>query len=242
MIGLVGSGNMARALARGWGKPVLATDSGSGRAQALVDELGGEALGTDNALLFARADTIVLAHKPYQLEQVAETVDARGKLVISVLGSTPVAALEAAYPDADVVRTLPNTPVEIRQGVTCIAEGGEAAVELFERVGKVFVLPEARMEAAMATMGVTPAYIALVAEASVDAAVRSGLPAALASEMFLATLAGSAELLSARGGDTLAVRREVASPGGSTARGLAALERHGLRAAFDEAMRAVIGR
>jgi pyrroline-5-carboxylate reductase len=91
-------------------------------------------------------------------------------------------------------------------------------------------------------MGVTPAYVALIAEASIDAAVRNGLKADLATDIFLAALAGSAALLQARDGDTLAVRREVTSPGGSTARGLAALERHGLRTAFDEATRAVLNR
>jgi len=242
MIGIVGAGNMAGALARGWGEPVLATDAGSGRAQALVDEIGGESLGTDNAELFRRAGTILLGHKPYQLEQVAAGVDATGKTVISVLGATTVAQLQRAYPNARVVRAMPNTPVAIRRGVTCIAEGGEDAVPLFERVGRVFVLPEEQMEVATATMGVTPAYVAVIAEASIDAAVRSGLKAPLATEMFLAALAGSAELLQARDGDTLAVRREVTSPGGSTARGLAALDRHGLRTAFDEAMRAVMQR
>ena len=96
------------------------------------------------------------------------------------------------------------------------------------------------MSVALATTSVMPAYVALVAEAAIDAGVRGGLPASQATEMFLATLAGSAELLIARGGDTLAVRREVTSPGGSTARGLAALERNGVRTAFDEALQAVV--
>jgi pyrroline-5-carboxylate reductase len=241
VIGIIGAGNMASALARGWARPVLATDSGSGRAAALVAELGGEAL-TDNAELFRRVDTILLAHKPYQLDAVANSVDAAGKTVISVLGATTVAQLQAAYPQSTVVRAMPNTPVAVRRGVTCIAEGGESAVALFEEVGAVFVLPEAQMDAATATMGVTPAYVAVIAEASIDAAVHAGLPAERATQIFLEALAGSAELLRARDGDTLGVRREVTSPGGSTARGLAALERHGLRAAFHEATQAVMNR
>jgi pyrroline-5-carboxylate reductase len=242
MIGIVGAGNMAGALARGWGEPVLATDGGSGRARMLVDEIGGESLGTDNAELFRRSDTIILGHKPYQLEQVADHVDGAGKTVISVLGATTLQQLQEAYPDSTVIRAMPNTPVAVRQGVTVIAQGGESAVELFGRVGAVFVLPESQLEVATAAMGVTPAFVALIVEATVDAAVRSGLKADLASEIFLKAVAGSAELLLARGGDTLAVRREVTSPGGSTARGLAALERNGVRVAFDDAMSAVIGR
>ncbi len=242
MLGIVGAGNMAGALARGWGEPVLATDGGSGRSQQLVDELGGESLGSDNAELFRRCDLILLGHKPYQLRQVAEQVDGTGKTVISVLGGTSLADLQAAYPGSRIASAIPNTPVAIGQGVTCIAAGGEFAVPLFERVGRVFVVPEEQLDVATSAMGVTPAYVALVAEASIDAAVRNGLKADLATEIFLAALAGSAQLLQARDGDTLAVRREVTSPGGSTARGLAALEAHGLRTAFDAATRAVLNR
>src|SRR5438552_3439428 len=81
---------------------------------------------------------------------------------------------------------------------------------------------------------------ALVAEAQVDAGVRHGIPAAHGAELVVQTLAGTAELLRRRGYDTLEVRREVASPGGLTARGLAALEQGGLRAAFSDALDAVL--
>jgi pyrroline-5-carboxylate reductase len=84
--------------------------------------------------------------------------------------------------------------------------------------------------------------MALVAEAQIDAGVRRGLPADRAAELVVQTMAGTAALLRARGMDTLAVRREVTSPGGSTARGLAALEHGGLRTAFHDAMDAVLAR
>ena len=94
----------------------------------------------------------------------------------------------------------------------------------------------------MGLMSNAPAYVALIAEAQIDAGVRAGLPADVAGELVGANLAGTAALLQARNMDTLAVRRSVTSPGGSTARGLAALERAGLRAAFDDAMQAVLAR
>jgi pyrroline-5-carboxylate reductase len=97
------------------------------------------------------------------------------------------------------------------------------------------------MDVAAAVSGVGPAYIALVAEAQVDAAVKHGMPAAQASRLVVGTLTGSAALLHARDGDTLGVRREVTSPGGTTARGLDALERGGLRSAFADALEAVVG-
>jgi pyrroline-5-carboxylate reductase len=238
---------MARALARGWGEPILCTDGGSGRANALAAELGGEALAS-NAELAERADLVLLCHKPAQLDAVAAEVGDRALAVVSVLGGVTIERLRAAYPHAQLLRAMPNTAVEVRAGVTalCPAPGSDAAFEtrvreLFERVGETVTLPERMIDVAAAVSGVGPAYVALVAEAQVDAAVKHGMPAALASRLVVATLAGSATLLRARDGDTLAVRREVTSPGGATARGLAALERGGLRSAFADALEAVAG-
>jgi pyrroline-5-carboxylate reductase len=236
---------MARAMARGWGDPVFCTDSGSGRAQALVDELGGE-VESSNADLARAADLVVLCHKPAQLDAVAAEAQ-EAKAVASVLGATPVAALQRAYPDRPVFRFMPNTPVEVNAGILCYspAPGIDEALErevleLFGRLGRVVTLEERLLEVATGVSGVGPAYLALTAEAWADAAVRRGLPAGPAVELAIGTLAGTAALLEARGGDTLGVRREVTSPGGSTARGLAALERVGLRRAFQEALDAVL--
>src|SRR5918998_4837493 len=113
MIGLVGSGNMARALALGWGEPVLCTDVLPERAEALAEETGGEAV-PGNGALADRADLIVLCHKPAQLRQVADEVGGRAKGVISILGPTPLADVKAAYGDTPAVRIMPSTPVEVR--------------------------------------------------------------------------------------------------------------------------------
>ena len=241
-VGFIGAGNMARALARGLGEPVLASDGGSGRAAALVGELGGEAL--DNAAVAQRADLVVLACKPYQLDAVAPALQG-ARRVISLLGATPIEAVRSALPGAQVAKAMPNTPVEVRRGVTVLADESDMLDEaraFFERVGKVFELPERLMDVATGTVGVSPAYTAVIAEAQIDAAVKFGVRAELASEIVVEGLRGSAELIAARGYDTLTVRREVTSPGGSTARGLQALEERGLRAAFGEALRAVLNR
>jgi pyrroline-5-carboxylate reductase len=225
---------------------VLATDAGSGRAAALAAELGGEAVSS-NRELAERADLVVLAHKPGQLEEVAAEA-APARAVVSLLAGTSTAQLQAAYPSAAVFRAEPNTPVEVRRGVIAFAQADpgppaplrEAVRALFARVGTVVDVPERLMTAAGAVSGVGPAYWALFVEAWVDAAVRHGLPAPLAGELVRETMAGSAELLAARGGDTLALRRAVASPGGTTARGLAALERGGVRAALATALDDVV--
>jgi pyrroline-5-carboxylate reductase len=96
------------------------------------------------------------------------------------------------------------------------------------------------MRIAGATGGVGPAYWALLVEAQVDTAIRHGMPPALAATIVTEAMAGTAALLRARDNDTLALRRAVSSPGGSTARGLAALERGGVRAALAQAMDDVV--
>ncbi len=96
-VGFIGSGNMASALARGWGEPVLCSDSGSGRARALAGELGGEALS--NREVAERADLVILAHKPAQLEAVAAEIAGAAKVVVSILARATQADVRAAYPD-----------------------------------------------------------------------------------------------------------------------------------------------
>src|SRR5690349_1579530 len=122
-VGFIGSGNMAAAIARGWGEPVLCSDSGSGRARALAEELGGEALS--NREVAERANLVVLAHKPAQLESVASALGAAPKAVVSILGGRTLADLRAAYPGIPVWRLEPNTPAEVRRGVLAFAEPDE---------------------------------------------------------------------------------------------------------------------
>jgi pyrroline-5-carboxylate reductase len=260
-VGLIGCGNMARALARGWGRPVLCADPVAERARGLVEEVGGEALES-NVEVAARAELLVLCHKPAQLAAVAAEIGAGGASktpVASILAVTPLAALREAYPGRPVYRFIPSLPVEVRQGAVVqaagpgmledAAAGGAAAgaeldaavAELFAELGTLVVLPDALVDVAMGLMSCAPAYVALVAEAQIDAGVRRGIPALQGAELVVQTLAGTAELLRRRDNDTQAIRREVASPGGVTARGLDALERAGLRAAFSDALDAVLG-
>lgn len=246
VVGLVGSGNMATALARGWGEPVLCTDVFDERARALADATGGEAVAS-NAELAERADLVMLCHKPYQLDEVAGQIGGRAKAVASILAGIPLSALEAAYPDTPVMRLMPNTAVEVRRGVICYAPGSQMAdplaaevLELLGRSGRVLAVDEKLMDVAMALISVAPAYIALIAEAWIDAGVAHGMPADQAAKMVAEAIAGSADLLLANDVDTLKTRRAVTTPGGVTAQGLAALENAGIRAAFRDALDAVV--
>lgn len=246
-VGLIGSGNMASALARGWGDPILCTDVIQRRAEDLAAELGGEALAS-NVELAQRAELVFLCHKPDQLEQVAAEVASVGDApIVSILGGVPLASVQAAYPGRPVFRLMPNVAVEVGRGVICVAHDAdvdhdlaERVISLLERSATVVRLDDKLIDAATAAMGVGPAYVALVVEAWVDSIVRLGIPAPTASVLVSETVAGTVELLAARDGDTLAVRRSVTSPGGSTARGLAALDAHNLRTGFQAAADAVV--
>jgi pyrroline-5-carboxylate reductase len=242
IVGFVGSGSMAAAIARGWAgefERMLFSDSGSGRAQALAEELGGEAVGNEE--IAERADLVVLAVKPNKLDEVAPALGG-AKEVLSVLAVVPLERLRAAFPGAEhVLRVMPNVGVEVRQGVMCVAGSlGEEARGKLDRLGWVVEIPEDAFDQATAVMGCSPAYFALVAEALADAGAAAGLDPKLARALVAETAAGTATLL--REHDPAAVQKAVASPGGSTEAGLEALERKGARAAFEAAVDASLAR
>ena len=246
-IGLLGAGNLARALALGLGEPVAVFDPVLERAQELAAKTGGQAYSSAQAVSEV-AEITVLCHKPAQLESVAASFDSSGRQILSALGATPLEALRAAYDHATVVRIMPNIAMEIGEGLTILCEpapGEEttlaADVEaIMAKVGPIVRLPETMLPLAQGTSGGMPAYIALITEAYVDALVRQGMPQEIALQVVAGSIPGSARLVAARDGDTLGVRRQVTSPGGTTARAIRALEAGGLREAISNAVDASI--
>jgi pyrroline-5-carboxylate reductase len=236
IIGFVGSGSMAAAIARGLAGEVdgmLFSDSGSGRAAALASELGGEA--TTNEKIAARADAIVLAVKPKALDAVAPALGA-AKEIVSVLAVTPLARLREAFPGAKVLRTMPNVGVEVRQGVICTAgdELSPPVMEALAGIARLVPIAEEDFDAATAVMGCAPAYVALAVGAIAEAGAADGLAPEVACELIVETAAGTAELMRRR--TPAEVERAVASPGGSTEAGLKELDRLGAREAFAAAV------
>jgi pyrroline-5-carboxylate reductase len=245
-IGLLGAGNLARALALGLGQPVVVHDPNAARAEALALATGGSTAASAPELA-AAVDVVVLCHKPAQLGEVADQLDGAATQLISVLGATPLDKLRAAYPKSTVVRVMPNIAMEIGSGYTILCapadderELADATTALFSLVGEVVELDEKLLPLAQGTSGGLPAYVAVIVEAYVDALVRHGMPQEIAVAVVAGSIPGSAQLVAARDGDTLGVRRQVTSPGGTTARALAALDEGGLRAAISAAVDASI--
>jgi pyrroline-5-carboxylate reductase len=245
-LGLIGAGNMASALARGIGAPVLVHDIDAPKAEALARELGGEAVGAHE--LADRADVVVLCHKPHQLGEVARELSGRPSAIASILAATTTAQIEGAYPGTPVFRFIPNIPAEVRRGVLCYVPGSRAAegpeadiLELFGRAGTIIALDdEPLIEPAMALMSCGPAFMALIAESFADAGAEHGLPRGDAMRMVVETMGGTAAYLAENDWDAGALRTRVATPGGATERGLIRLEEEGVRRVCRAAVDAVV--
>ena len=246
-LGFVGAGNMAGAMARGWarsgsGPELMFADLDAERAQSLADEVGGETRA-DLASLAADADALLLAVKPDALDAVAEELDGQAPPIISVMAATPLERINAAFPGVPVLRVMPNQPAEVGRGVMVHAPpqgGSETLLDLLPSLGTTIELPEDTMEAAMAVMSCSPAYVALFAEALAGAGAQSGLEPRLSLELVAGTLEGTAELLRER--DPQAIREAVAPPGGATEAGLDALAEGGFSEAIASAVEASLAR
>lgn len=249
---IVGGGRMGEALlggllGAGWAEPsdVRVVESDAARRDLLAEQFAGIEVAASSG----RADGVVLAVKP------ADTLTAAASLpeparVLSIAAGITVAALEAALPPGTaVVRAMPNTPALVGAGASAIAAGTSAtdddlawAETVLDAVGIVVRVPEAQLDAVTGVSGSGPAYAFLFAESLIEAGVLVGLPRDVATTLAGQTLLGAAKLL-VDGDDHVSVlRAAVTSPGGTTAAGLAELERAGVRAAVLDAVRAATER
>ena len=155
----------------------------------------------------------------------------------------------AAGGDVAIVRAMPNTPALVGAGAAAIAPGPGAgdddlawAEEILRSVGTVVRLDEAALDAVTGLSSSGPAYLFLVVEALTDAGVLVGLTRDVSRALVEQLFVGSARLLAESGDSPEALRAAVTSPGGTTAAGLRELERHGVRAAFLDAVAAATSR
>lgn len=215
------------------------------RGTDLADELDIHYL-PDNTVA-AQAETVLLAIKPQVFPIVADQLRPHlsAKLVISILAGTSISQLESAFPGVAVVRVMPNTPALVGEGMTALSFGEHVtesnrneATALFKSVGRVISVPESQMDAITALSGSGPGYMATIVEALSDGGVKAGLPRAIATELAVQTMLGSAKLLQQEQLHPAVLKDRVTSPGGTTISGIAELERQGLRAALIDAVQA----
>lgn len=238
-LAIIGAGMMGEALARGllsttdWtGSDLVLCDVRSERLDELGTALGSEV--TDSAPDAAsKASGVLLAVKPQDsvgvLGAIAGKVGPSG--LVSIVAGVRTAVLEEGIGGGSVVRAMPNTPARISKGVTALCAGSatsrdskELAEEIFSGVGPVLWLDEDKLDAVTAVSGSGPAYVFYLAEAMVAAATDLGLDLEIAKTLAFRTIEGAGAMLNTTGLDPAELRRQVTSPGGTTAAAISVFE------------------
>lgn len=247
-VALIGAGAMGGAIARGLvvsgtlaAADVAVYDPNSACCAPLA-ELGLTVTNSVDELLAFPADVVIVAVKPQVLPDVLSPIsqELAGRLVASIAAGVPLATLESLLPESQVIRVMPNLPIQVLSGATAVAPGARADAAqtqlvkaLFSALGSAQVMREDQLDAEGAVVSCGPAYIALFVDALTRAGVRAGLPAEACREMVLATMAGVATQLLEDDVHPRAYMERVTSPGGTTAAGLYALEPLLVEGAYD---------
>lgn len=256
-VGFVGSGNMASALVRSLvragfdPKKLCVTDLQRDLADGLARELG-VAVAETAADLVAVSDVIVVAVKPKVVGELLSNlpVMARLPLWVSVAAGVPTERIEMSLGSgARVIRAMPNTPALVGAGATALCRGTHATTEdltlaeaLLGAGGLTVQVEESMMDAVTGLSGSGPAFVMMIIEGLADGGVRAGLPRAVAQRLAVQTVLGSARLVLETGKHPAELKDAVASPGGTTIAGIAALEEAGLRAGLIGAVMAATRR
>jgi pyrroline-5-carboxylate reductase len=206
---------------------------------------------SSNQELAETSDLIIAAVKPWDVKQVMEEIspsfDGSEKAVASVAAGVPIARIsESLPPGTAILRVMPNVCASVGLGSAVVTsnEAGRAALptvmDIFRHVGDVTELPERLFDAATALHGSGPAYVALFADALIQAGVREGIPREVARRLVIGTIGGTAVLLKERSAHQ--VRDEVMTPGGTTAAAFVAMEKAGFVAAVYDGVEAATER
>lgn len=256
-LGFIGCGNMGFALAKGIvehqvverGDILVSERSEAARAHA-KKELGVETI-SDNKDLVRRSDVIVMAIKPIYMEdaieEIAESVE-EDKIVVTLAPGKTLEWLDKTFgKPTKIVRTMPNTPALVGEGMTALCPNelvGEEELEkvarLFNSCGRTTVVPETMIDVVTGISGSSPAYVFMFIEALADAGVADGMPRAQAYEFAAQAVLGSAKMVLETGKHPGELKDMVCSPGGTTIEAVRVLEEKGLRSAVFEATKAAI--
>ena len=256
-LGFIGCGNMAKAMMKGIvnsGKVAAADIYGSNAhaesAQAVAAEFGINA-GTSNVAVAEAADILFLSVKPYQYEDVIVEISSavrESQVVVTVAPGKTIAWLEDKFTKpVRIVRTAPNTPALVGEGLTAYCGNSLATSEdianveaLLSSFGKTLQLKENLIDVCSAVGGCTPAYVYMFIEALADAGVAEGLPRAQAYDIAAQAVMGSAKMVLETGLHPGQLKDQVTSPSGTTIKGLEYLERNAFRGTVITALRTAI--
>ena len=252
--GTIGEALLAGLLSGGWREPgeVVVTGRREERIAELAERYGVEAT-LSNAEAIAGANLVVIAVKPQDFEVLLGEIGGLltpEQTVLSVAAAIPTAAIEARIgPGVPVVRSMPNRPATVHEGIAGVCAGAHAgdehltlAEEALSHLGAVVRVPERYMDAVTAVSGSGPAYFALLAEAMIEAGILLGLSREISTQLVVQTMLGTAHLLRDENIHPVELREQVTSPGGTTIRAIRELERAGVRAAFLNAIQAAMER
>ena len=257
-LGIIGCGKMGSALVKGAirenaidGQKVIAIDLIPEMAQKLSKEIGASIAKTNDELI-ENSDAILLCVKPQNMISLTNsfTKERSSKLFISIAAGIKIDDLEKSFKNDDrIIRVMPNTPALIGQGASAQSRGKNATESdaqfvsnLLNAVGITIEVPENQLDAVTGLSGSGPAYIYTVIEALADGGVLVGLPKEKALKLAAKTVIGAAEMVMKSDEHPAKLRDQVASPGGTTIAGLAALESGKLRSTLIEAVKAATKR
>lgn len=255
-IGFIGTGRIARALIAGLARDnnneLSGYDKNPAASEALASEFG---ISHKNSVseLVQSADIIILAVKPYQIEEVLDELrnDLRaGQLLISVAaGITSEFIRTHSHESAHVIRVMPNTPAFVGEGMTVISGGKHASAEdlaqagrIFSPIGRVLVLDEKYMDAATALSGSGPAYMFHIIAAFAEGGKACGLSDKDALALAAQTMHGAAKLVLESEKKPEDLIKEVTTPGGTTEAGLNRMNAHNVRQAMIDTVKAATRR
>ena len=252
--GAMGEAMLSAVLNKGLSTPeaVWVSDIKKERRQHLKQKYG-VTVTEDNRKATDKSDIIVLAIKPQNLAEVMPELSGHLKstqLILSIIAGARINTLCQGLNHRHVVRVMPNTPVQIGEGIsvwTATTEVTKPQKEwtsaILGTMGKeIYVDDEKYLDMATAVSGSGPAYFFLFVESLIESAVKIGLSPDVAEELVLQTMLGSSQLLKKSGKSPAELRRMVTSPGGTTAAAMLQFEKGGFSNLVQQAVTAAYNR
>ncbi|CAJ1177226.1 pyrroline-5-carboxylate reductase [Companilactobacillus nantensis] len=249
MIGFIGAGSIGGAVITGLVKngynadDIIVKGGRSNRTKLLCDQLGFQMVKkvkqlADTEIIFIAVGADALSSVAKELKEIAA-----GKLIVAFTGSASVTHLKQILGDVKVAHAIPNTPVKVGAGFTGITYSDDFTPEDKKKIGSVLgytgqlvEVPENELGILGTVAGCSPAFLDVFIEALSDAGVKHGLSRKLAYDAAIGMAIGASKLAKQSDLNVSALKDEVTSPGGSTIRGVAALEEYGFRNAVIKAV------